>query len=119
MLWLVRDLADRQGVPRDRLLAMYADTGMEWHNAEEHVKALCMAAGVALATVYPVRPMLETFKMRMKIPQFIPFPYTKCRFCTTYHKKNSVGQADKAFFRQAPESYRGTLGRIESSQYLY
>ena len=26
MLWLVRDLADRQGVPRDRLLAVYAPT---------------------------------------------------------------------------------------------
>ena len=53
MLWLVRDLADRQGVPRDRLLAMYADTGMEWHNAGEHVQRLCEAAGVELATVYP------------------------------------------------------------------
>lgn len=27
MLWLVRDLADRQDVPREKLLAMYADTG--------------------------------------------------------------------------------------------
>ena len=46
MLFLVRDLADRQGVPREKLLAMYADTGMEWHNAGEHVQALCKAAGV-------------------------------------------------------------------------
>lgn len=45
MLWLVRDLADRQGVPRDRLLAVYADTGMEWRNAGEHVEAICKAAG--------------------------------------------------------------------------
>ena len=79
MLWLVRDLADRQGVPRDRLLAMYADTGMEWHNAGTHVQALCKAAGIKLETVYPVRPMLETFKKRMKIPQFTTFPNTKCR----------------------------------------
>lgn len=97
MLWLVRNLADKQGVPRDRLLAMYADTGMEWHNAEEHVKALCMAAGVALATVYPVRPMLETFKMRMKIPQFIPFPHTKCRFCTSCHKSVPLDKLTRRF----------------------
>lgn len=45
MLFLVRDLADRQGVPREKLLAMYADTGMEWHNAGSHVQALCKAAG--------------------------------------------------------------------------
>ena len=78
MLFLVRDLADRQGVPRKKLLAMYADTGMEWHNAGEHVQALCKAAGVELVTVHPVRPMLETFKKRMKIPQFMIFPTTKC-----------------------------------------
>lgn len=41
MLWLICDLANRQGVPRDRLLAMYADTGMEWHNAPAHVQRLC------------------------------------------------------------------------------
>lgn len=62
MLWLVCDLADRQGVPRDRLLAMYADTGMEWHNAPAHVQRLCEAAGVELATVYPVRTLIERMK---------------------------------------------------------
>lgn len=61
MLWLVRDLADRQGVPRNRLLAVYADTGMEWHNAGAHVQALCKAAGVELATVYPVDDQEDCF----------------------------------------------------------
>lgn len=97
MLWLVCDLADRQGVPRDRLLAMYADTGMEWHNAGAHVQALCKAAGVELATVYPVRPMLETFKKRMKIPQFRTFPNTKCRFCTSYHKADPMDKLARKF----------------------
>lgn len=97
MLWLVRDLAERQGVPRDRLLAMYADTGMEWHNAGEHVQRLCRAAGVELATVYPVRPMIETFKKRMKIPQFTTFPSTKCRFCTSYHKADPMDKLTRRF----------------------
>lgn len=97
MLFLVRDLADRQGVPREKLLAMYADTGMEWHNAGEHVKALCKAAGVELVTVYPVRPMLETFKKRMKIPQFMIFPTTKCRFCTSYHKADPMDKLVRKF----------------------
>lgn len=97
MLFLVRDLADRQGVPREKLLAMYADTGMEWHNAREHVQALCKAAGVELVTVYPVRPMLETFKKRMKIPQFMIFPTTKCRFCTSYHKADPMDKLVRKF----------------------
>lgn len=97
MLFLVRDLADRQGVPREKLLAMYADTGMEWHNAGEHVQALCKAAGVELVTVYPVRPMLETFKKRMKIPQFMIFPTTKCRFCTSYHKADPMDKLVRKF----------------------
>lgn len=97
MLWLVRDLADRQGVPREKLLAMYADTGMEWHNAGAHVQRLCKAAGVELATVYPVRPMLETFKKRMKIPQSTTFPNTKCRFCTSYHKADPMDKLTRRF----------------------
>ena len=97
MLFLVRDLADRQGVPREKLLAMYADTGMEWHNAGEHVQALCKAAGVELVTVYPVRPMLETFKKRMKIPQFMIFPTSKCRFCTSYHKADPMDKLVRKF----------------------
>lgn len=97
MLFLVRDLADRQGVPREKLLAMYADTGMEWHNAGEHVQALCKAAGVELVTVYPVRPMLQTFKKRMKIPQFMIFPTTKCRFCTSYHKADPMDKLVRKF----------------------
>lgn len=97
MLFLVRDLADRQGVPREKMLAMYADTGMEWYNAGEHVQALCKAAGVELVTVYPVRPMLETFKKRMKIPQFVIFPTTKCRFCTGYHKADPMDKLVRKF----------------------
>lgn len=97
MLFLVRDLADRQGVPREKLLAMYADTGMEWHNAGEHVKALCKAAGVELETVYPVRPMIETFKNRMKIPKITTFPNTKCRFCTSHHKTDPLDKMTRRF----------------------
>ena len=97
MLFLVRDLADRQGVPREKLLAMYADTGMEWHNAPAHVEALCKAAGVELVTVYPVSPMLETFKKHLKIPQFMIFPTAKCRFCTSHHKVDPMDKLIRKF----------------------
>lgn len=98
MLWLVRDLADRQGVPRDRLLAMYADTGIEWHNAGEHVQTLCMAAGVELATVYPVRPMIE--KVRFRFTRTCgknPFPSQFCRWCTSEQKKNPMDKVINKF----------------------
>lgn len=93
MLFLVRDLADRQGVPREKLLAMYADTGMEWHNAGEHVQALCKAAGVELKIVYPVRPMIEQIKWQFYFHgETVGFPTPHCRYCT---RKNKVDPMDK------------------------
>ena len=87
MLFLVRDLADRQGVPREKLLAMYADTGMEWHNAAEHVQTLCKAAGVELVTVYPVRPMIEQIKWQFYWHgETVGFPRPRCRYCTSRQK---------------------------------
>ena len=41
MLFLIKELADKQGCS-DKLIAMYADTGMEWHNAEDHVKKIAL-----------------------------------------------------------------------------
>lgn len=121
MLWLVRDLADRQGVPRDRMLAMYADTGMEWHNAGEHVQRLCEAAGVELATVYPVRTLIE--RMKWQGQRFIErgitrrdgsagrvmFPSPRCRYCTTVQKK---GPMDK-LIRQ----YSGKLLKVTGERW--
>ena len=93
MLFLVRDLADRQGVPREKLLAMYADTGMEWHNAPAHVEALCKAAGVELKIVYPVRPMIEQIKWQFDFHgETVGFPTPHCRYCT---RKNKVDPMDK------------------------
>lgn len=91
MLFLVRDLADRQGVPREKLLAMYADTGMEWYNAGEHVKALCKAAGVELQIVYPFRPMLKQIEWQIKNHRkTVGFPSPQCRYCTRNQKVNPM-----------------------------
>lgn len=98
MLFLVRDLADRQGVPREKLLAMYADTGMEWHNAGDHVLALCRAAGVELKIVYPVRPMIE--KVRFRLTRTCgknPFPSQFCRWCTSEQKKHPMDKVINKF----------------------
>lgn len=110
MLFLVRDLADRQGVPRDKLLAMYADTGMEWHNAGEHVHVLCKAAGVELVTVYPVRPMIEQIKWQFDFHgETVGFPTPHCRYCTN---KNKVGPMDK-FVR----SFTGKLLKVTGERW--
>ena len=98
MLFLVRDLADRQGVPREKLLAMYADTGMEWHNAGEHVQTLCKAAGVKMVTVYPVRPMIENIRWRMnKVNGGCAFPSPSCRWCTSEQKKHPMDKVINKF----------------------
>lgn len=89
MLFYVLQLAEKQHV-RDRLKVVYADTGMEWHNAEAHVKRLCEAANVPLSVVYPVRPMLEKFILHFqRIKGRIHtagFPNPQCRYCTSNQK---------------------------------
>lgn len=92
MLFLIKALAEKQEAT-DRLLCMYADTGMEWYNAETHVKKICRAAGVPLEIVYPVRPMIELFKFRMeRVSQNgksftkVAFPSAACRYCTAMQK---------------------------------
>lgn len=99
MLFLVKELADRHGVS-DRMIAVYADTGMEWHNAEAHVRTICAAAGVQVEVVYPVRPMLKKFEFRFNQIkgriQKCGFPSQKCRWCTSEQK---VAPMDK-FMRQ-------------------
>lgn len=114
MLWLVRDLADRQGVPREKLLAMYADTGMEWHNAGAHVQRLCKAAGVELATVYPVRKMIEKIAFRIdRIKKAwksqAGFPTPDCRYCTAEQK---VAPMDKLIRR-----YSGKLLKVTGERW--
>ena len=98
MTFLVKELAEKQGCT-DRLVAMYADTGMEWHNAESHVRKICEAAGIPLEVVYPVRPMLEQMKYRGqrliemgskiydgKSNTGVLFPSPHCRYCTKNQK---------------------------------
>lgn len=98
MTFLVKELAEKQGCV-DKLIAMYADTGMEWHNAESHVRKICEKANVPLEVVYPVRPMLEQMKYRGerlvetgkkrndgKQNTGVLFPSPHCRYCTQNQK---------------------------------
>lgn len=98
MTFLVKEIAEKQGCA-DRLVAMYADTGMEWHNAESHVRRICEAARIPLEVVYPVRPMLEQMKYRgqrlieMERKRYdgksntgVLFPSPHCRYCTQNQK---------------------------------
>lgn len=100
MLFLIREIAERQGA-LDRLLAVYADTGMEWHNAGEHVQRICKAAGIPLETVYPVRPMLEKFAVKIEQCKgnldFAAFPNAKCRYCTFAQKIDPMDKLTRQY----------------------
>lgn len=92
MIFLVKELAEKQGCT-DKLIAMYADTGMEWHNAESHVRKICQVANIPLEIAYPVRPMIDKFKFRIeqvkkngKDLTKVAFPSAKCRYCTSEQK---------------------------------
>lgn len=126
MLFLVRDLADRQGVPREKLLAMYADTGMEWHNAGEHVQALCKAAGVELVTVYPVRPMIEKIRFRAERikasgKDSAAFPSLACRWCTSEQKVAPMDKVINKFsgklLKVTGERWEGSAARSELPEF--
>ena len=90
MTFLVRDIAEKQGC-LDKLICVYADTGMEWHNAEAQVRKICQAANIPLEIVYPVRPMLEKFRHRFELAKAgkvsdLVFPSAQCRYCTSEQK---------------------------------
>ncbi len=103
MLFTVAELADKQGVERDKLIAMYADTGMEWHNAGAHVEMICKAAQVELVTVYPVRPMIQKIAFRIsmikqkKKGDFAAFPSPRCRYCTAAQKVEPMDKYMRRF----------------------
>lgn len=101
MLFLIRNIAEKQGA-LDKLVAMYADTGMEWYNAESHVRKICAAARIPLKVVYPVRPMLEKFRQRINLAKAglikpVPFPMPNCRYCTSNQKCNPMDKFTRKF----------------------
>lgn len=112
MTFIVTELADNQGA-RDRLIGVYADTGMEWHNAEAQVRAICNAAKIPLHVVYPVRPMLEKFKHRLAIAgegrSTLIFPSPACRYCTGEQK---IAPFDKYIRR-----YNGKLLKVTGERW--
>ena len=90
MTFLVKEIAEKQGC-LDKLICVYADTGMEWHNAEAQVRAICTAANIPLKIVYPVRPMMEKFRHRLELAKAgkindLVFPSARCRYCTSNQK---------------------------------
>ena len=86
MLFLVKELAEKQGCV-DKLIAMYADTGMEWHNAESHVRKICEVAKVPLQIVYPLRTLIEQMKWQIdNHGDTVGFPTPHCRYCTRRQK---------------------------------
>lgn len=102
MLFLICEIAERQGVPRGNLLAVYADTGLEWHNTEEHVRELCSVVNVSLEVARPVRPMIEKIKFRLERIKETrgggnPFPSASCRWCTSEQKIHPIDKVINKF----------------------
>lgn len=86
MLFLIRNIAEKQGA-LDKLVAMYADTGMEWYNAESHVRKICTAARIPLKVVYPIRTMLQQIQWQIdNHGDTVGFPSPQCRYCTQRQK---------------------------------
>lgn len=134
MLFLVKELAEKQGCA-DRLLAMYADTGMEWHNAENHVRKICQAANVPLEVVYPVRPMLAQMKYRGerlvqtgkkrndgKQNTGVLFPSPHCRYCTTNQKIDPMDKLCRKYsgklLKVTGERWQESKARSGYSEYI-
>lgn len=116
MLFTVAELADKQMVPRDNLIMMYADTGAEWTITHPHIEMLAKASGIKYSIVKPVRPMIEKITFRIKrIQKFrqdiktCAFPNAKCRYCTSAQK---VAPMDK-FMRR----YTGKLLKITGERW--
>ena len=120
MLFKIRNLAEQQGA-LDKIIAMYADTGMEWYNAESHVRKICAAARIPLEVVYPIRPMLEKFAFRFsQINQNrkdiikVGFPNAKCRHCTSEQK---VAPMDKLIRQYGKKDHPVILLKITGERW--
>jgi 3'-phosphoadenosine 5'-phosphosulfate sulfotransferase (PAPS reductase)/FAD synthetase len=113
MTFLVRDIAEKQGC-LEKLICVYADTGMEWYNAEEQVRKICRAAKIPLQIVYPVRSMLEKLRHRFNLAKSgkvsdLVFPSASCRYCTSHQK---VAPFDKFSVR-----YTGKLLKVTGERW--
>lgn len=116
MTFLVAELAERQGV-RDRLVGVYSDTGMEWHNAEDQVRSICLSSKIPLQVVYPIRPMLDKFAHRIYLAKMglidaHVFPSPSCRYCTSQQK---VAPMDKYIRKHNGKLLKITGERWEES----
>ena len=96
MLFYVLEMAEKQGV-KNRMKAVYADTGMEWHNAEKHVKKICKIANVPLKIVRPKIGLIERMEIKVKNCPTVKFPSPRCRYCTAKQKCDPIDSYIRSF----------------------
>lgn len=98
-------LADEQGVPRARIVAVHADLGrVEWEGTPELAEKQAECYDLRFIKVSrPQGDLLDHIESRGK------FPSSAARYCTSDHKR---GQVDKVFTQLVRELDLGRPARI-------
>lgn len=96
------ELAEKQKIPKERILALSSDTGADWLESIEHCRYLTGRFEIPFLPVYPSWSIPDYIDHRGK------FPSSACRYCTSL----KTGSLDKAIRHLAPA--RGTECRILS-----
>lgn len=107
MLTHLVELADAQGVPRDRLVVVHADLGrVEWPGTRELVHAQAACYGLAVEVVARVEDLIDQIDtrhnaLRAKGDTTTPaWPSSTARYCTSDQK---TGQVAKLMTRLAAQ----------------
>ena len=64
MSYLIAELAEKQGYPKENIELLYADTGFEWHDTFEHVKKIGEYLGIKAVKVLPKFKLLDNVRRR-------------------------------------------------------
>jgi NH3-dependent NAD+ synthetase len=64
MSYLIAELAEKQGYPKENIELLYADTGFEWHDTFEHVKKIGEYLGIKAVQVLPKFKLLDNVRRR-------------------------------------------------------
>jgi 3'-phosphoadenosine 5'-phosphosulfate sulfotransferase (PAPS reductase)/FAD synthetase len=93
MLWAICQLADKQGYPRERIVAIHADLGRaEWQGTEDLARAQAQALGLRFEVCRKkgsdlLERVLERFESRPDVPSWFS---PSNRWCTSDFKRGPI-----------------------------
>lgn len=119
LLATIVSLADQQGFPRERIVAVHADLGrMEWAGTKDVARAQCEQYGIRLEVVKrPQGDLLDHVRTRHQTlvaqgkPEAPAWFSSAARYCTSDHKRSQIFKVWTALVREV-KAAKGKTHRV-------